>query len=192
MRQFTTITSVQTKGLKKYFHEQKYGIKEIKRSANTVDENDKVTNSVRGVKRTIEDAETSEDEEVVKKSRDYNVVGVEISDSSDNDEEIVQTKNESKLIEIAANKNEKSEEEQEVVVKVADEKEKIVEEKKSEQQQVIERKPATYVHVERDAEIQIARLKLPIIAEEQMIMETISENSVIILAGGKADNCFYH
>lgn len=47
----------------------------------------------------------------------------------------------------------------------------------------VARKPATYVHVERDPEIQATRLKLPILAEEQIIMETISENSIVILAG---------
>lgn len=44
-------------------------------------------------------------------------------------------------------------------------------------------KPAVYIHVDRDPEIQAARLKLPILGEEQVIMETISENSIVILAG---------
>ncbi|KAJ8951390.1 hypothetical protein NQ318_009954 [Aromia moschata] len=44
-------------------------------------------------------------------------------------------------------------------------------------------KPAVYVDVIRNEEIQKARLKLPILAEEQQIMELINENSVVILAG---------
>lgn len=40
-----------------------------------------------------------------------------------------------------------------------------------------------YVHVERTKDIQAARLKLPILSEEQVIMETINENSIIILTG---------
>lgn len=44
-------------------------------------------------------------------------------------------------------------------------------------------KPAVYVDVIRNSTIQAARLKLPILAEEQQIMEIINENSVIILAG---------
>ncbi|GAB0095658.1 Probable ATP-dependent RNA helicase kurz [Sergentomyia squamirostris] len=44
-------------------------------------------------------------------------------------------------------------------------------------------KPAVYIHVERDPEIQAARLKLPILGEEQIVMEAISENDVVILAG---------
>lgn len=47
----------------------------------------------------------------------------------------------------------------------------------------IERKPAVFVHVNRATEVQTARLKLPILGEEQVIMETINENNIIILAG---------
>jgi len=45
------------------------------------------------------------------------------------------------------------------------------------------RKPAIYIHVDRDTSVQIARLKLPILAEEQQIMELIRENLVVIIAG---------
>ncbi|XP_059612342.1 probable ATP-dependent RNA helicase kurz [Phlebotomus argentipes] len=44
-------------------------------------------------------------------------------------------------------------------------------------------KPAVYVHVERKPEIQAARLKLPILGEEQIVMEAINENDVVIIAG---------
>lgn len=47
----------------------------------------------------------------------------------------------------------------------------------------IERRPAVYIHVDRTSEIQAARLKLPILGEEQVIMETINENNIVILAG---------
>ena len=40
-----------------------------------------------------------------------------------------------------------------------------------------------YVPVYRSAEVQAARLKLPILAEEQTIVEAIKENDVVILAG---------
>lgn len=46
-----------------------------------------------------------------------------------------------------------------------------------------ERKPAVFVSLDRKPEIQAARLKLPILAEEQSIMETINENDVVIIAG---------
>lgn len=42
---------------------------------------------------------------------------------------------------------------------------------------------AIFVPVNRKSEIQEARLKLPVIAEEQAIMEAIAENPVVIIAG---------
>ncbi|XP_009995982.1 PREDICTED: probable ATP-dependent RNA helicase DHX37 [Chaetura pelagica] len=44
-------------------------------------------------------------------------------------------------------------------------------------------KPAVFVPVDRSPEIQEARLKLPILAEEQVIMEAISENPIVIICG---------
>ncbi|NWH71165.1 DHX37 helicase, partial [Piaya cayana] len=44
-------------------------------------------------------------------------------------------------------------------------------------------KPAVFVPVDRAPEIQEARLKLPILAEEQVIMEAISENPIVIICG---------
>ncbi|XP_068227873.1 probable ATP-dependent RNA helicase kurz [Palaemon carinicauda] len=43
--------------------------------------------------------------------------------------------------------------------------------------------PATYVTVNRIDEIQKGRLKLPILSEEQSIMEAINENSVTVIVG---------
>lgn len=47
----------------------------------------------------------------------------------------------------------------------------------------VERKPAVFVPVDRAEDVQVARLKLPILSEEQVIMEMINENSVVVLAG---------
>ncbi|NXU58755.1 DHX37 helicase, partial [Turnix velox] len=44
-------------------------------------------------------------------------------------------------------------------------------------------KPAVFIPVDRPPEIQEARLKLPILAEEQVIMEAINENPVVIICG---------
>ena len=44
-------------------------------------------------------------------------------------------------------------------------------------------KPAVFIPVHRSAEVQAARLKLPILAEEQGIVEAINDNPVVILAG---------
>lgn len=44
-------------------------------------------------------------------------------------------------------------------------------------------KPAVFIPVYRKPAIQEARMKLPILAEEQTIMETINESNIIIVAG---------
>lgn len=147
-------------------------MKEHKRSENTVTDDGKVTNTLRGVKRTVSDEDSSDGE--VKKPRDYNTIGLEDSDSDMEDSE------------------DEGKQEIPVEIKTIEEPQPEVEiERKAEQEpakeeipvEPVERKPATYVHVVRDADIQVARLKLPIIVEEQLIMETISENMVTILAG---------
>jgi ATP-dependent RNA helicase DHX37/DHR1 len=46
-----------------------------------------------------------------------------------------------------------------------------------------QRKPAFYVHVKRNPEIQQARSKLPMFAEEQQVMEAIHLHDVIVLCG---------
>lgn len=43
--------------------------------------------------------------------------------------------------------------------------------------------PAVYVTLNRKPEMQAARLKLPVVADEQVIVETINENSVVIITG---------
>lgn len=43
--------------------------------------------------------------------------------------------------------------------------------------------PTVHVEVKRDPKIQVARLKLPILGEEQRIMELINENDCVIIAG---------
>lgn len=50
-------------------------------------------------------------------------------------------------------------------------------------QQLIEKKSALFVMLQRKPEIQAARLKLPVVAEEQVIMEAINENPVVIITG---------
>lgn len=60
----------------------------------------------------------------------------------------------------------------------------------------VEKKPllshtTVNVEVKRDPKIQVARLKLPILGEEQRIMELINENEFLIVAGetGMTFNC---
>lgn len=46
-----------------------------------------------------------------------------------------------------------------------------------------ESKPAVFVPVNRSAEVQASRMKLPILAEEQAIVEAIHDHPVVVLAG---------
>lgn len=43
--------------------------------------------------------------------------------------------------------------------------------------------PAVFIPVNRKSEIQAARLKLPVVAEEQVIVEMINENPIVIITG---------
>lgn len=43
--------------------------------------------------------------------------------------------------------------------------------------------PTVFISVSRNEKIQESRLKLPILGEEQTIMEAIRENSIVLLAG---------
>lgn len=70
--------------------------------------------------------------------------------------------------------------------KIPDELQKLVKprEKVLEQKVVPKvRTPAVFVPLNRKPEIQAARLKLPVSAEEQVIVETINENPVVIITG---------
>ncbi|XP_027022770.2 probable ATP-dependent RNA helicase DHX37 isoform X2 [Tachysurus fulvidraco] len=75
-------------------------------------------------------------------------------------------------------------EEQEAETKVVEVKE--VEKKKEEKPVALKKKdcqPAVFIPVDRLPEIQEARLKLPVLAEEQVIMEAVKENDCVVLCG---------
>lgn len=148
-------------------------MKEYKRSENIVTDTGKVTNILRGVKRTLSDDESGD--EAVKKPRDFNVIGLEQSDSEDEVDDDMETSVEHPASEPEVKIEKEVEKEKEIPAQL--------ETPTAAPSKPIERKPATFVNVVRDAEIQVARLKLPIIVEEQVIMETISENMITILAG---------
>ncbi|XP_053480856.1 probable ATP-dependent RNA helicase DHX37 isoform X1 [Ictalurus furcatus] len=61
------------------------------------------------------------------------------------------------------------------------------EEKKEDGKTVVHKKtdcqPAVFIPVDRLPEIQEARLKLPVLAEEQVIMEAVKENDCVVLCG---------
>lgn len=189
--QLTSIASIQTKGLKRYFQEEIFPEKvKPKRKPETLN-GCVITNSISGAKRR---KLLQSDEK--RQSNDPNVVGFESSSSeiSDNESDAsiyddeVEIKTENRL------ENEENESLQEgveivdkveVPIEIDDNKssQKMKVDSPKEKVITIPRKPAVYVDVIRNDEIQAARLKLPILAEEQQIMEVINENPIIILAG---------
>lgn len=226
IEKLTSITTIQTKGLKKYFQEQKSDSKPKSKRDNAVSNGTIKINSLKGAKR----------KQIVPnkpfKSNDPNVVGFDSSGSSESedssedelpnkkpklDEGVSKTienikkkevteKSEEKLIETKEqHESSKSKEvSKETSVRKTKEtqdktKEKCVTAKQNNLQSItndktkhtevpkatnsVERKPAVFVEVCRTKEIQAARLKLPILAEEQVIMEAINENPILILAG---------
>ncbi|XP_055904771.1 probable ATP-dependent RNA helicase kurz [Eupeodes corollae] len=109
--------------------------------------------------------ESDSDGETQAKKKNPNVIGLEAESSSDDEDE--DDKNDKEVLPEAKVNQEPA------VVK----EEKVLEKPK------VSSKPAVYIPVDRDPEIQAARLRLPILAEEQAIMEIINENSIIIVAG---------
>lgn len=58
-----------------------------------------------------------------------------------------------------------------------------LEEKKTNNSEILTNKPAVYVHINRDPEIEKCRAALPIKSEEHTIIDAVYYNSIIILCG---------
>ncbi|XP_017777417.1 PREDICTED: probable ATP-dependent RNA helicase kurz [Nicrophorus vespilloides] len=191
---YESIASTQTKGLKRHFNELEFPQKVIKVDKALVSGDVKI-NSLAGSKRLRVQLATGNEVD----ESDPNVVGFE-EESSDSESEAEDENNGTEEMEtcevqeVKDNEEETVKEEEETVK----EEEETIEEdsqnqsgcyvrnpnfKEEDVKKVVESKPAVFVEVYRTEEIQMARLKLPILAEEQQIMEIINENSVIILAG---------
>ncbi|XP_033747918.1 probable ATP-dependent RNA helicase DHX37 isoform X2 [Pecten maximus] len=112
---------------------------------------------------------------------------IDTSDMSTDEEEeeeegVLETKIRDEVVknesEKTAAKNEKQENANEVKEKCENSK---IEKKEKEEKE--NSKPAVNIPVTRDKDIQETRMKLPILAEEQMVMETINDNPVTIICG---------
>lgn len=190
LSKLTSIASIQTKGLKRHFFEEANPDKVKPKNNNDISNGDIKLNSISGAKRRklIQD-------NINQKTTDPNIVGFDSSssDSGDSEEETPEdegTKDVQVKQEEFESQNENVddvevtivEENREVQpIEIKDDSDKVIKKKKS--KILPSEKPAVYVHVMRNDGIQKARLKLPILSEEQQIMETINENSIILLAG---------
>ncbi|XP_055613616.1 probable ATP-dependent RNA helicase kurz [Uranotaenia lowii] len=199
LNNFTKLSSVQTKGLKQLFKEQKFGkiIIEKKIEQNDLDSGRLKLKSLVGMRKqrlALLRAQNISTENENDKSKNLNIIGIE-EESFESESEVDSTNDREAFEEVENSDTDISQEKEKPEEKVTgclEFKQNLssVKIENPSQQNVarnttisVERKTATYVYVERDPEMQAARLKLPILAEEQIIMETISDNSIIILAG---------
>lgn len=179
--------------MRKYiWEEQNPNVKHVKTELDAIHGTVKV-NSIRGSKRSRENYVSSAELKRLKLN-DPNIVGFDSSSSeSDDDDEESEDDVEEEITNITAGKTENVDEKKvdenvesnikkDVVLKPS-EKDKPKVKKEEIKKAPAVRTPSVYVHVSRTKEIQTARLKLPILAEEQPIMEKINENSTVILAG---------
>lgn len=193
LEKLTSIATIQTKGLKRYFLEQQNEGEQKNKRDQAILSGEVKLNSISGSKRKqpVNDRHT--------KSDDPNVVGFESSGSSvsesESEEEPENKKQKMDVTQDTIKTNEelpqhtKSDKREEQVISAEKQESKCQIQVANEVKQAkkekppVECKPAVFVEVSRTKEIQAARLKLPILAEEQQIMEVINENNVVVLAG---------
>ena len=193
LQQYTSISQVQTVGTKKLQTLEEVLAKKQKREQEQKSDllAGQSISSLRGAgkrKLLIE-----EQEEIEKKRKNPNYVGLE-EESSDDDSETeedlpskAEAKADKEAFKTAEYQNEvtanQTAAEKPKNVEVVDKKPGSKTEKQTAEKPTLPLRKTVYVPVHRNSDIQAARLKLPILAEEQQIMEVINENSIIIVAG---------
>ncbi|XP_044763597.1 probable ATP-dependent RNA helicase kurz [Coccinella septempunctata] len=185
--QLVSLSSIQTKGLKRIFLEEK-NINAPPKKRKTHNEEENIVENANNLVKL--DTPIKQDP-IVKKKYDPSHLGLSDNEPSDEDtessddevevkDEIIESPlQEEEVQEIKENAsgsksdiNEKKDDDVEIVGEIP----KIISVKK-------ERKPAVYVDVIRDPKIQEQRMKLPILGEEQHIMEVINSNPIVIISG---------
>ncbi|XP_053680486.1 probable ATP-dependent RNA helicase kurz [Anopheles nili] len=206
LNSFQKLSDVQTKGLKQHFKEQKYGVTLAEKPVvNRKQQGETKIRSLVGSRRKrlalLRQADpSSADEQGDESERDPNIAGLyESSSETSSSEEESESNTEPTTMDETTNvddgsscpqatgtdaaKNEPPADPEGATTNGVAEKHSDTVPTSDAKPVVVDRKPATYVHVERDPKIQAARLKLPILGEEQVIMETISDNKITIVAG---------
>ncbi|XP_031583841.1 probable ATP-dependent RNA helicase DHX37 [Oreochromis aureus] len=154
---------------------------QAKRSADEVKDEDSgpKISSVSGAnrKRKWEDDDDDDDEEQkAEESSD-----VDTSSDEDEDEQEDEVNNTTDMSECKETSSVCQETKREVKVEQDGEKEKKISDQEKVQKKPSE--PAIFIPVDRSPEVQEARLKLPVLAEEQVIMEAVRENPSIVICG---------
>ncbi|XP_075983898.1 putative ATP-dependent RNA helicase kurz [Anticarsia gemmatalis] len=194
VRHMTAISAVQTIGLRKL---NEFNLELPAQEA--ADNGDKKFSSIAGAKKRLRLLKLDNADKLKKKKYDPNVVGLEESsedstesesDHDDDDEPEIVNENstlttDNKVENTIADVPTKVDD---VIIVEQNDKEKKKNKKKDVVQVKEEKKPVlkiptVNIDVKRDPKIQVARLKLPILGEEQRIMELINENEFLIIAG---------
>ncbi|KAH8420623.1 hypothetical protein KR009_012182 [Drosophila setifemur] len=175
LQQYTSISQVQTMGLKRLPTLDEYLARKKERQAQVQAEKAGGTrrvNAIKGSKRKLLD---EEEEELEAKRRNPNILSLDDdedeSSSSDEDEAMPPASIPVSIPAPIAAPPPK------VVAKPVKGK------PKEEAPPPVCTHQTVYVPVHRSTEVQEARLRLPILAEEQQVMETINENPIVIVAG---------
>lgn len=125
--------------------------------------------------------ESDEDEE--NEEREEEEENAEDNQGTENGDASIEEKDE----EVEEENVEEGKKEDEATDKDTGEDPKAIEEgekpKEGKKAQIVPAKPAVFVMLNRSAEVQANRLKLPILSEEQTIMEAINENPVTVIVG---------
>ncbi|XP_011302239.1 probable ATP-dependent RNA helicase kurz [Fopius arisanus] len=192
LKQYVSITCVQTKGLKRQRDEDTSHKLKSPRIPNE-DDTEEIVNAIKGSKKQRLQALQQESSP---QSSDPNVIGYEASESDDDvsseDEsspedstilksspQALQLIKASPEVSKSANSSPKS---PGITPASPDTSSASINSRKLLEPHA-DRKPAVFVSLNRTPDIQKARLKLPVLAEEQMIVEAINENPVVIITG---------
>ncbi|KAK2584403.1 hypothetical protein KPH14_006785 [Odynerus spinipes] len=199
LKKYISLTTFQTKGLKRHFRELNVpAIETVKNEVDECDDNntESVLNAVKGGKRKRLAILNTEKEKSCE--TDPNTVGLNESSDSESEHSISECES-NKDVEVKEEKNENNTTSENNLTEVnvqttecsKDEHKKTLPDlstKTETSQSIISnndiaKTPAVFVTLNRKPEMQAARLKLPVVAEEQVIIETINENPVVIITG---------
>ncbi|KAM7350528.1 putative ATP-dependent RNA helicase kurz [Cochliomyia hominivorax] len=190
LKQYTSISQVQTVGVKKLDALEELMAKKQQRQQNVqVAEGSKISSIKGAAKRKLL---LEEEAELNAKKKNPNIVGLEEEDDDDDEDETSVEEAEEEEIEVEKQAEQQEKQPEENVEKTPAVPQKFPEVSNSSHankptaepvKSLAPARPTVYIPVLRDPEIQAARLKLPILAEEQQVMEVINENNIIIVAG---------
>ncbi|XP_017045925.1 probable ATP-dependent RNA helicase kurz [Drosophila ficusphila] len=177
LQQYTSISQVQTVGLKRLPTLDEYLAKKKERQVQVLAEKSSGSgprvNAIKGSKRKLL---AEEEDELEAKRKNPNVVSLEEDDDGDDDED---SSDDEPPIQPAPAA---------IPAPITVAQPKVEVEQPKQKQKPQPTPPAcihqtVYVPVHRSPEVQESRLRLPILAEEQQVMETINENPIVIVAG---------